>query len=144
MSNSYLEILKQNNVNTTAIFHLYRKSKNNGAIIKFTDKQTGSIVKESQKRTSKSEYGAGNMGAIWFSASNWVRYDNEQYWTNLTHEELLEFDENYKLEKEKISSKEKLQAMSLLMSSMNSSGSNNLENEVIDALINIAGIRKAK
>ena len=145
VKNQYLEILEQNNIDTTkkVIFPLYRKSTIHKSIIKFTDTNTGYIVKESQLRTSKN-YGDinGSLGALGFSSSNWCDYDDEYCWIDLTHEELLEFDENYRFEKEKISSKEKLKAMSLLMSSINSHGNNNFENKVIDALIDISGLRE--
>ncbi len=145
VKNQYLEILEQNNVEITkqSIFPLYRKSTIHNSIVKFTDTTTGSIVKESQLRTSK-DYGdiKGSLGALGFSSSNWYDYDDEYCWIDLTHEELLEFDENYKFEKGKISSKEKLKAMSLLMSSINSHGKSNLENEVLDKLFDIVGLGK--
>ena len=144
-NNSYIDILKQHNVeiNKKSIFPLFRKSTIHKSIIKFTDTNTGYIVKESQLRTSKN-YGDinGSLGALGFSSSNWCDYDDEYCWIDLTHEELLEFDENYRFEKEKISEKEKLKAMSLLMSSINSHGNNNFENKVIDALIDISGLRE--
>lgn len=145
VKNQYLEILEQNNVDTTkkVIFPLYRKSTIHNSIVKFTDTNTGSIVKESQLRTSK-DYGDmnGSLGALGFSSSNWCDYDDKYCWIDLTHEELLEFDENYRFEKEKISSKEKLKAISLLMPSFMHDNIN-LEQEVIDALIDISGIGTA-
>lgn len=145
VKNQYLEILEQNNVDTTkkVIFPLYRKSTIHNSIVKFTDTNTGSIVKESQLRTSK-DYGDmnGSLGALGFSSSNWCDYDDKYCWIELTHEELLEFDENYRKEKEKISSKEKLKAISLLMPSFMHDNIN-LEQEVIDALIDISGIGTA-
>ena len=105
-NNSYIDILKQHNVeiNKKSIFPLFRKSTIHKSIIKFTDTNTGYIVKESQLRTSKN-YGDinGSLGALGFSSSNWCDYDDEYCWIDLTHEELLEFDENYRFEKEKIS-----------------------------------------
>ena len=144
VKNQYLEILEQNNVDTTkkVIFPLYRKSTIHNSIVKFTDTNTGSIVKESQLRTSK-DYGdiKGSLGALGFSSSNWCDYHDEYYWIDLTHEELLEFDENYRKEQEKkISTREKLKAISLLMPSINYDNLDNIEQEVIDALIDISGI----
>lgn len=146
VKNQYLEILEQNNVDTTkkVIFPLYRKSTIHNSIVKFTNTNTGSIVKESQLRTSK-DYGDmnGSLGALGFSSSNWCDYNDNYCWTELTHEELLEFDENYRKKQEKkISTREKLKAISLLMPSFMHDNIN-LEQEVIDALIDISGIGTA-
>lgn len=122
MINFYESILKQHNVeiNKESIFPLFRKSKDNGSIIKFTDTTTGSIVKESPIRDSvrHGEDVNGNLGKLGYTINRWCRYDDNYWWVELTHEELLEFDENYKKEQEKkFSTREKLKAISLLMPS---------------------------
>lgn len=143
MNNSYEDILKQHNVeiNKESIFPLFRKSKDHDSIIKFTDTRTGSIVRESSIRDStKQGDGNGNLGKLGYTTDRWCRYDHDSLWIELTHEELLEFDENYRKEQEKkFSTREKLKAISLLMPSFMHDNIN-LEQEVIDALIDISGI----
>lgn len=147
MSNSYESILKQHNVeiNKESIFPLFRKSKHHDSIIKFTDTTTGSIVKESSIRDSTKQGNTnGSLGKLGYATDRWCRYDANYWWTELTHEELLEFDENYKKEQEKkISTREKLKAMSLLLQSINYDNIDNIEQEVLDALIDISGIGTA-
>ena len=110
MSNSYESILKQHNVeiNKESIFPLFRKSKDHSSIIKFTDTTTGSIVRESSIRDSTNQgYANGSLRKLGYTTDRWCRYDDNYWWTELTHKELLEFDENYKKEQEKNFQQEK-------------------------------------
>ena len=145
MNNSYENILKQYNVEITKedIFPLFRKSKHHDSIVKFTDTTTGSIVRESSMRDlMKHRNGDGSLGKLGYTTDMWVKYDDKYWWVELTNEELLEFDENYKKEQEKkFSTREKLKAMSLLMSSF--MHNIDLEQEVLDALLDISEIGTA-
>lgn len=124
-NNFYKNILKQHNIDTTEqrIFPLFRKSTYHKSIVKFTDKHNGYIVRESHMRNpDKHGDNDGTLGKLGSGESNkWVAYDDKNWWSDLTHEELLEFDENYR-------NKHLLETK------------NNISKELIDSLLNLENL----
>lgn len=139
-NNSYMKILRENKIEILEDgFPIFKKSKKHETIVKFTSPRSGSIVKESHMRTNNHRDDHGSLGKLGYTTDRWCEYDDNNWWTNLTHEESMQFDSNYKkIEKEKITTKQKLEAMSFLLSAATSD--NKFDNEIIDALVDIAGL----
>lgn len=79
MSNQYIDILKNNGINIeeNSIYPIYKVLYRNGAIIRFTDKNKGIVIRSS----------SGDLTKKGKHSNNWVNHNRTDHWRDLTNEE---------------------------------------------------------